>query len=59
MITRGEDTERRNNRKAMKNPFYKVHLAAMENGGELPEEKRQEMMRKAVSALREHLLKNE
>jgi len=42
-------------RKAIKNPFYKIHAVAMENGGDLPEEKRKEMMKEAILEIREAL----
>lgn len=54
---RSNGMENANRRKGVKNPFYKIHSAAQENGGTLPEEVRKQMMEEAVSELREALLK--
>lgn len=56
MIVIKENAEKSTNRKAIKNPFYKIHVAAQECGGTLPEEKRKEMMTEAIAELRENLL---
>jgi len=60
MIIQAKDPEQTIiHRKAIKNPFYKIHMAAIENGGDLPEEKRKEMMKEAISELRQNLLEKE
>ncbi len=40
------------NRKAIKNPFAKIHQAALDNGGSLPDDVRKKMMKEAVTELK-------
>ena len=39
------------NRTAIKNPFAKIHQAAIDNGGSLPDAVRKKMMREAIEEL--------
>ncbi len=39
------------NRKAIKNPFAKIHQAAIDNGGSLSDTERKKMMREAIEEL--------
>ncbi len=45
------ERERCAGRKAIKNPFAKIHQAAIDNGGSLPDSVRKEMMKEAVAEL--------
>lgn len=55
-IKRFQEIEKRNNGvrlvKAVKNPFAKVHQAAVESDGNLPDETRKRMMKEAAHELR-------
>ena len=42
-------------RKAVKNPFAKIHQTALANGGALPDEKRKAMMEDAICEVRANL----
>lgn len=42
-------------RKAVKNPFAKVHQAAVKSGGNLSDETRKRMMKEAVRELRNNI----
>lgn len=45
-------------RKAVKNPFARVHQAAVESGGNLSDETRKRMMKEAIYELRNMANKN-
>lgn len=40
-------------RKAIKNPFAKIHEAALNNGGSLPDDVRKKMMGEAIKEIRD------
>ncbi len=46
-------------RKVVKNPFAKIHQAALANGGPLPSEVREEMMEDAIREVRTTLQAND
>ncbi len=43
--------ETTSNRKVIKNPFAKIHQAAIDNGGSLSDTERKKMMREAIEKL--------
>ncbi len=48
----GKEETTTGTRKAMKNPFAKIHQVAINNDGTLSEETRKKMMKEAVRELR-------
>jgi len=46
--------EQNTKRKAIKNPFAKIHQAALENGGSLSEDVRKKMMKDAIEEMQQY-----
>ncbi len=46
--------EQNTKRKAIKNPFAKIHQAALENGGTLPDDIRKKMMSDAIDEMQQY-----